>query len=101
MFDKIVVPLVKRVCDSLRQERENEIRRQALHGTQRNNELSCYMHSVETVEPMLKKNVGYINSAPFRLLQKDIEAFLSKRNNTNKQKEARQAEEKPATEGEA
>jgi hypothetical protein len=101
LFDKIVVPLVKRVCDGLRQERENEIRRQALHGTQRNNELSCYMHSVETVEPMLKKNVGYINSAPFRLLQKDIEAFLSKRNNANKQKEARQAEEKPVIEGEA
>jgi len=77
LFDKIIVPLVKRVCDRLRQERENEISRQALHGTQRNNELSCYIHSIESVESMLKKNVGYTVSPPFRQLQHDIEQFMN------------------------
>lgn len=77
LFDKIVLPLAKKVCDKLRRERENEINRQAQHDTQRRNELSCYMHSVQDIEQMLKKNTSYILSEPFRRLQKDIEKFLA------------------------
>ena len=76
LFDKIVLPLTKKVCERLRRERENEINRQAVHDTQRRNELSCYIHSVQDVETMLKKNTSYVMSDPFRRLQDDIKRFV-------------------------
>lgn len=79
LFDKIVLPLAKKVCERLRRERENEINRQAMHDTQRRNELSCYVHSVQDIEQMLKKNTSYVMSEPFRRLQKDIERFLDEK----------------------
>jgi hypothetical protein len=74
-----VLPLAKKVCERLRRERENEINRQAMHDTQRRNELSCYVHSVQDIEQMLKKNTSYVMSEPFRRLQKDIEKFLDEK----------------------
>lgn len=76
LFDKVVMPLMTKVCGVLIREREAEIRRQAVHATQMRNELSCYSHSVQDIEQMLKKNTGYFMSAPFRRMQADIENFL-------------------------
>lgn len=76
LFDKIVMPVMTKVCGILIREREAEIRRQAVHATQMRNELSCYSHSVQDIEQMLKKNMGYLVSAPFRRMQADIESFL-------------------------
>lgn len=76
LFDKIVMPIMTKVCGVLIRERENEIRRQAVHSTQMRNELSCYSHSVQDIEQMLKKNMGYVMSEPFRRMRKDIENFL-------------------------
>ncbi len=42
-------------------EREDEINRNAVHDTQRRNELSSYGHSTEAIIPMLRRNVGYTN----------------------------------------
>lgn len=80
LFDGVVVPMMKRICDSLVREREIEIQRTAKHSTQRRNELSCYTHSVESIPPVLKRNVGYVLSEPFRRLTEDIRSFL---NDTN------------------
>lgn len=77
LFDKIVVPVVNKVCDSLIREREREIRSQAVHTTQMHNELSCYSHSVQDIPQMLKKNFGYIESELFRRMKSDIERFIS------------------------
>jgi len=76
LFDTIVVPMMKRVCDSLIREREKEIQRTAKHSTQRRNELSCYSHSVEPIPPVLKRNIGYVQSEPFKRLTDDIQRFL-------------------------
>lgn len=76
IFDKVVMPIMSKVCSALIRERESEIRRQAVHSTQMRNELSCYTHSIQDISQMLKKNTGYVISPPFRLLQQDIERFL-------------------------
>lgn len=81
-FDKIIVPVMNKVCGFLIRERENEIRRQAVHNTQMRNELSCYSHSVQDISQMLKKNSGYFSSPPFRRMQEDIERFLGMEKNS-------------------
>ena len=78
LFDNVVVPILKRVCDRLIREREEEINRNAVHDTQRRNELSSYSHSVETIVSMLRRNVGYRNAEPFRKLQEDVRLFLER-----------------------
>ena len=76
LFDSVVAPMVSRVCETLRRERELEINSKAKHGTQRQNELSCYSHSVNAVAPMLKKNTGYFRATPYLRLKEDIRRFL-------------------------
>lgn len=76
LFNKIVLPIVNRVCSRLVQEREDEIRRQAVHDTQCRNELSCYSNSIQDISQMLKKNMGYVESEPFRRILKDAESIL-------------------------
>ncbi len=76
LFNKVVAPVVQKVCDTLIQEREREIKSQALHKTQENTELSCYDNSVEQVVPMLKKNTYYQISEPFQKIIQDIEDYL-------------------------
>ena len=65
-----------KVCERLVRERENEIRRQAVHSTQMRNELSCYSHSVQDIEQMLKKNMSYYTSGPFMRMKRDIERIF-------------------------
>ena len=77
LFDKVVVPVMSKVCKKLINAREYEIRRQAMHSTQMRNELSCYSHSTQDIAQMLKKNVGYAFSEPFGRIQADVRQFLS------------------------
>lgn len=77
LFDKIVMPVMSKVCNALVRERESEIRRQAVHTTQMNNELSCYRHSIQDISQMLKKNTGYVLSPIFSRLQDDIRRIIS------------------------
>ncbi len=77
LFDKVVVPIMKRLCDQLIRERECEINQTALHNTQRKNELSCYSHSVENIVPMLRRNIGYMLASPYQRLMSDVDKVLS------------------------
>ncbi len=72
LFDAVAAPVIGRVCERLKQEREKEIRQKACHMIQRQNELSAYCNSVSDATKMLKKNVGYMRSAPFRRLLEDV-----------------------------
>lgn len=72
LFDNIVSPIIERVCRTLRNERENEIRQKACHTLQRHNELSAYANVQTDVEQMLKKNTGYTRSAPYQCLIADL-----------------------------
>ncbi|MCR4582064.1 MAG: DUF4435 domain-containing protein [Prevotella sp.] len=76
LFDAVVSPILSKVCNLLRQERQNEIYRASAHKTQKRNEMSCYEHSLQDIKVMLKKNTGYIFSEPFRRLQEDISRYL-------------------------
>ena len=78
LFDNVIVPILNKVCNRLRQEREDEIYHMARHHTQRLNEMSCYEHSLQDIRQMLKKNTGYQQSSHFQQIQQDVEAFLTK-----------------------
>lgn len=78
LFDNVVTPLLSPVCVLLRKEREKEIRNLAEHDIQRQNELSCYQHSQNSVEDMLRKNVGFKDAAPYQLLREDIRKLLER-----------------------
>ncbi len=75
LFDNIVLPLLNPVCIILRRERENEIKRLACHEVQRQNEMSCYQHSVFSVDAMLRKGTNYQQSEPYQRLLGDLRAF--------------------------
>lgn len=80
LFDKIVMPVMNKVCGMLIRGREAEIRRQAVHTTQMYNELSCYAHSVQDITQMLKKNNGFTMSPQFAQMRRDVEKFLEIKN---------------------
>ena len=77
LFDTVVIPILNKVCNRLRQEREEEIYRTAQHHMQRRNEMSCYEHSLQDIRQMLKKNTGYVLSEQYRRIQQDLEAYLT------------------------
>ncbi len=54
LFDEVVVPMLTSVCNNLIRQREAEIQFQSKHSTQRNNEITCYEHSIENVTSMVK-----------------------------------------------
>ena len=72
LFDKVVMPLMKKVCNRLMREREREISAQSLHPTQYNNELSCYTASVGDVQLMLRRNTGFTASEQYRRITDDL-----------------------------
>lgn len=77
LFDTIVLPILDKVCKSLRYERETEIRHKANHALQRQNELSAYANAQTDITQMLKKNTGCTRSVPYKRLIADVENFLS------------------------
>lgn len=79
LFDAVVAPVMTKVCNRLRMERESEISRTAVHRTQMHNELSCYENSLADTKQMLKKNMGYMQSLQFLQLQKTIEERIERR----------------------
>ena len=79
LFDKTIVPVLSKICNRLMHDREQEIRRQSVHGTQMRNELSCYNHSVQDIAQMLKKNTAYTKSAPYKHLVADLDRFMNNR----------------------
>ena len=85
LFDKVVVPMLNKVCMQLIREREVEISQQSVHGTQQRNELSSYRNSIEAIPSMLKKNTRYKQSEPVARIQADLERYLelTKQNHTN------------------
>lgn len=78
LFDSVVVPILNKVCNRLRQERQDEIARTARHHTQKQNEMSCYEHSLQDIRLALRKNTGYQQAPPFLRTQHDVQVFLDK-----------------------
>ena len=76
LFDTVVSPIMSKVCNLLRQERQNEIYHASAHKTQKRNEMSCYENSLQDIKVMLMKNTGYMASEQFRRLQDDVRNYL-------------------------
>ena len=76
LFDKVFSPMLTKVCNLLRQERQNEIYYSVAHKTQKRNEMTCYENSLQDIKVMLKKNTGYLTSEQFRRLQDDVRKYL-------------------------
>ena len=79
LFDTVAAPIISKVCNQLRQERQTEINRSNAHNTQKRNEMSCYENSLQDVKAMLKKNTGYVRCNRFKQLQADIAGFFAAR----------------------
>lgn len=77
LFDTVVAPMLSKICNLLRQERQQEIYHASAHRTQKRNEMTCYENSLQDVKVMLKKNNGYMTSEPFLRLQNDIRQYLA------------------------
>ena len=77
LFDTVTAPILTKVCNQLRQERQTEIYHSQAHRTQKRNEMSCYENSRQDVKAMLKKNTGYTRCERFLQLQEDIDHYLS------------------------
>ena len=77
LFDNVVLPIINKVCNRLRLERQDEISRTARHHMQRQNEMSCYEHSITDIKLTLKKNMGYMLSEPYRRIVADVEDYLN------------------------
>lgn len=93
LFDVVVSPILTKVCNMLRQERQNEIYHSHANHTQKRNEMSCYENSRQDVKTMLKKNTGYVFSAQFQRLQADVLKYLEGVGNSS-QKERTTGEQK-------
>lgn len=78
LFDKVVEPMLQKVCEKLIRQRSSEISRGSVHGTQRRNELSCYNHSLGDIALVLRKSTGYLRSEAVAHIKEDIANFLSK-----------------------
>jgi hypothetical protein len=76
LFDTVASPILSKVCNLLRQERQNEIYHASAHRTQKRNEMSCYENSLQDIKTMLKKNTGYMSCEQFQRLQSDIHNYL-------------------------
>lgn len=80
LFDKVVVPMLRKVCVQLVQEREQEIALQSVHSTQQRNELTSYRNSIADLTAMLKKNTTYKKSEPFWRICEDIAQRMNLKN---------------------
>ena len=77
LFDAVVEPILNKVCNRLRQERQDEIVRTARHHMQKRNEMSCYEHSLQDIRQTLKKNTGYMLSEQYQRIQHDIDVYFT------------------------
>ncbi len=82
LFKDTVVPMLTRICDYLVNKQENDIRNESKHSTQRDNEISCYKHSVEDITSMLKKNTAYLRSPQVARILNDISEYMQSHLNT-------------------
>lgn len=77
LMENVILKLLTPVCTALRQEREAEIRRYAVHSQQYRNEISAYQHSQMSLTEALRKNTHYRDCALYQRMRNDMQTFLS------------------------
>ena len=76
IMDSVVMHLLAPVCTSLRREREEEIKKNALHSLQRQNELSSYENSQSNVQDALRHNESYRDLYLYQWMREDVRDML-------------------------
>ena len=77
LMEDVVLEVVGPVCTALRKNREKEIRQQAQHELQMDNELASYQHSMASVEQMIRRNTDFKSSEPYQQLRRNIAALVA------------------------
>ncbi len=77
LMENVILKLLLPVCTVLRQEREAEIRRFAVHDQQYRNELSAYQHSQIGLTEAIRKNTHYRECELYQRMGNDVREFLS------------------------
>lgn len=78
IFGAVVCPLVGAACETLRNERESEVRRLAADGRQMQNELAGYRHCVISPETVLRKQTGFEEIPQYRQILASLQGFVSR-----------------------
>ena len=76
--ESVVMKLLTPICCALRRDREEEIKRLAVHHLQYKNELAGYEHRVLGIDVVLSKHTGYKDSPLYQKIEADVRAFLKR-----------------------
>lgn len=77
LVENVILKLLLPVCTVLRQEREAEIRRFAVHDQQYRNEISAYQHSQMSLTEAIRKNTHYRGCYLYQRMRDDMSRMLS------------------------
>lgn len=77
LVDSVIMKILSPVCNWLRQERETEIRRLAVHTQQFRNEISAYQHSQMGIDEAIRKNTHYRDCELYNRMRDDVRRLLS------------------------
>lgn len=78
LLDNVVMRLLLPVCTLLRREREEEIKRLAVHDEQLHNELTGYENSLASLDLMIKKNDRYKDLYLYQWVRRDLRKVFRK-----------------------
>ena len=88
LVENVIMKLLMPVCTVLRQEREAEIQRFAVHNQQYHNEISAYQHSQMGLAEAIRKNTHYRGCELYERMRNDVRellVMLPERGSDNKQ----------------
>lgn len=77
LVENVILKLLLPVCTVLRQEREAEIHRLAVHDQQYRNEISAYQHSQMSLTEAIRKNTHYRECYLYQRMRDDVSHLLS------------------------
>lgn len=78
IMDNVVMEVLNPVCTMLRRAREREIRQNAIHAQQQDNELASYQHSCAPIEQMIRRNSGYKTAPQYLQIQQSVEKLIER-----------------------
>ena len=76
--ESVAIKLLAPICCFLRREREEEIKRLAVHHLQYKNELAGYERRVLGIDVVLSKHTGYKDSPLYQRIENDVREFLKR-----------------------
>lgn len=78
IMESVTMKVLTPVCNALRREREEEIKKLAEHHTQFRNELTSYERRMLGIDVVLRKHTGFKSSPLYKKLGNDIREFLKR-----------------------